>query len=68
MSTLASPKQVRSLLILYRAAGGSADREARLRWASQQLGRRVSSFNELTRQEYQRLRELCEMAAMGLVP
>jgi hypothetical protein len=64
--------QIRRLKVLYsqfarRAIDLNGSREERLRWASEQLGRGIDSFSDLTRDEAKRLIDLCQ-EALGIEP
>ena len=59
--TTINPKQMRRLQTLYGQLAAHAiegnNREARLKWASEQTGRAIASFSDLTREEAHRLIE-----------
>ncbi|HWY69573.1 MAG TPA: hypothetical protein VNX88_12965 [Terriglobales bacterium] len=55
-------KQLRLLHALWHLqALDDDDREQRLRWASRNLGRTVSTFSDLTAGEFRKLREALEL-------
>jgi hypothetical protein len=64
--------QLRRLQVVYaqfakRAIELDDSREARLRWASEQVGRTIHSYSDLSRDEAKKLIDLCQ-GAMGIAP